>query len=184
MLNACVADGGASTTSTTSTTRTAASDPAACRTPAGNACALGLADEGVAAANDPRAVTGAPLAVCSLVPLTGFVRDGRCRTGIDDVGTHTVCGELNAEFLAFSAARGNDLVTARGSFAGLKPGDRWCLCEARVQEAVAAGVDVAVVLDATNTAALRTLSQETLDRLATLALPPTTAPTTAPALAR
>lgn len=132
-------------------------------------CALGLAAAGVAAASDAKAVTGAPLALCGLQPLTGFLRDGVCRTGVDDVGAHTVCGAVSAEFLAFSKSRGNDLVTPRGAFAGLVPGDRWCLCESRVQEALDAGVRVPVVLAATNAAALRTLSKQTLEELGALA---------------
>lgn len=132
-------------------------------------CALGLAAAGVAIAPAAKAVTGAPLAVCGLTPLTGFVRDGVCRTGVDDVGAHTVCGAVSAEFLAFSKSRGNDLVTPRGDFAGLVPGDRWCLCESRVKEALDAGVRVPVVLSATNAAALRTLSKQTLEELGALA---------------
>jgi uncharacterized protein (DUF2237 family) len=132
-------------------------------------CALGLAEAGVAVATAAQAVTGAPLALCGLKPLTGFVRDGVCRTGVDDVGAHTVCGEVTASFLAFSKSRGNDLVTPRGDFAGLVPGDRWCLCESRVQEAFDAGVRVPVVLSATNAAALRTLSKQTLEELGALA---------------
>jgi uncharacterized protein (DUF2237 family) len=132
-------------------------------------CALGLAAAGVAAATDAKAVTGAPLALCGLQPLTGFLRDGVCRTGVDDVGAHTVCGAVTASFLAFSKSRGNDLVTPRGGFAGLVPGDRWCLCESRVQEALDAGVRVPVVLSATNAAALRTLSKQTLEELGALA---------------
>jgi len=141
-------------------------EPSTCIDRANNGCALGVAENGVAISDDDRAVTGAPLALCSLSPLTGFARDGLCRTGVDDVGAHTVCGEVTAAFLALSKARGNDLLTARGTFPGLVPGDRWCLCEARVAQALAAGVDVPVVLPATNVRALRTLSRETLERLA------------------
>jgi len=132
-------------------------------------CALGLAAGDAAVPTAAKAVTGAPLALCGLKPLTGFVRDGVCRTGVDDVGAHTVCGAVTASFLAFSKSRGNDLVTPRGDFAGLVPGDRWCLCESRVQEAFDAGVRVPVVLSATNAAALRTLSKHTLEELGALA---------------
>lgn len=145
-----------------------------------DSCALGLAPPGTAATVDARAVTGAPLAVCGLKPLTGFSRDGVCRTGVDDVGAHTVCGIVTSEFLAFSRERGNDLVTARGSFDGLVPGDHWCLCESRVQEALAAGIRVPIDLSATHTAALRTLTRAQLDGLAAAA----TAPTGGPAHAR
>ena len=134
-----------------------------------DSCALGLAPPGTAAAADARAVTGAPLAVCGVQPLTGFLRDGVCRTGVDDVGAHTVCGIVTAEFLAFSKGRGNDLVTARGGFDGLVPGSRWCLCESRVQEALAAGIRVPIDLSATHTAALRTLTRAQLDGLAATA---------------
>lgn len=143
--------------------------PTASAAPAGDRCALGLAAPGTDVAQGTRAVTGAPLAVCGTSPLTGFVRDGYCRTGVDDAGAHTVCGAVTAEFLAFSKGRGNDLVTPRGSFPGLVPGDRWCLCEGRVEEARAVGVRVPVVLAATNEAARRTLSPAALAELGTLA---------------
>ena len=75
---------------------------------------------------------GGPLQPCSVEPLTGFYRDGCCNTGREDIGLHTVCVVMTAEFLAFSKARGNDLSTPmpQYGFAGLKPGDRWCLCAA------------------------------------------------------
>ncbi len=98
-------------------------------------------------------VDGAPLAVCSTAPLTGFFRDGRCSTGEDDHGVHVVCSEVTDAFLQFSKGRGNDLVTPRGAFAGLKAGDRWCLCAARWREADEAGVAPPVVLEATHEAA-------------------------------
>jgi uncharacterized protein (DUF2237 family) len=101
---------------------------------------------------DPRNVFGEPLAPCSLQPRTGFTRSGACETGPDDPGVHGVCARVSAEFLAFSAARGNDLTTPHPEFGfpGLKPGDRWCLCAARWQEALAAGVAPRVVLRATH----------------------------------
>ena len=82
-------------------------------------------------------VNGGPLRPCSTDPLTGFFRDGCCNTGAQDAGSHTICVELSAEFLEFSAKRGNDLSTPRPElgFPGLKPGDRWCLCAARWMEA-------------------------------------------------
>ena len=82
-------------------------------------------------------VLGGALLPCSVAPLTGFFRDGCCNTGQDDLGLHVVCAEMTQEFLAFSKARGNDLSTPRPEygFAGLKPGDRWCLCAARWEEA-------------------------------------------------
>ena len=88
--------------------------------------------------------------------MTGFFRDGCCRTSEDDVGSHTVCVEVNAEFLEFSRMRGNDLSTPRPEFgfAGLKPGDRWCLCAMRWQEAFEAGKAPPVVIQATEERAL------------------------------
>ncbi len=96
------------------------------------------------------------IATCSDDPLTGFFRTGCCETGPEDVGLHCVCVELTAEFLAFSKAAGNDLSTPRPEFGfdGLLPGDRWCLCAARWQEAYEAGAAPKVVLQATHEAAL------------------------------
>lgn len=103
-----------------------------------------------------RNVLGGELATCSANPVTGFFRDGCCNTSADDVGSHTVCAVMTAEFLAFSKARGNDLSTPRPEFdfAGLKPGDRWCLCAPRWQEAFIAGQAPNVVLAATHEGAL------------------------------
>jgi uncharacterized protein len=105
---------------------------------------------------EQRNVFGDPIAVCSLKPRTGFFRTGCCETGPDDVGVHTVCVEVTAEFLAFSKARGNDLSTPRPEFEfpGLKPGDRWCLCADRWQEALDSGAAPRVVLAATHEATL------------------------------
>jgi uncharacterized protein len=103
-----------------------------------------------------RNVLGGPLALCSDSPMTGFYRDGCCNTGKEDVGSHTVCVVMTAEFLAFSKAQGNDLSTPMPEFQfrGLKPGDRWCLCAPRWQEAFAAGKAPQVVLAATHESAL------------------------------
>lgn len=97
-----------------------------------------------------------PVEMCSTAPLTGFFRDGCCATGPEDRGLHTVCSEMTAEFLEFSAARGNDLVTPRPEFGfeGLKPGDRWCLCAARWLEAHEEGLAPPVFLRATHKATL------------------------------
>lgn len=106
---------------------------------------------------DPsRNVLGGPLATCSRQPMTGFFRNGCCDTSDEDAGSHTVCVVMTAEFLLFSRARGNDLSTPRPEFgfAGLKPGDRWCLCAARWREALAAGRAPLVVLTATHERAL------------------------------
>lgn len=101
-------------------------------------------------------VLGEDLASCSRDPLTGFYRDGTCRTGPGDHGLHCVCAEVSAEFLEFSRARGNDLSTPRPEFAfpGLQPGDRWCLCVLRWKEAFEAGVAPRVHLDATHISTL------------------------------
>ncbi len=112
----------------------------------------------------PKNVLGGPLQACSFDPLTGYTRTGSCETGPDDPGQHTVCVRVTEEFLAFSLARGNDLVTPQPHwrFAGLKPGDRWCLCAARWLEAWEAGVAPPVVLEATHEAALRVVPLEAL----------------------
>jgi len=101
-------------------------------------------------------VLGGELETCSMRPLTGFFRDGCCNTSYEDTGMHTVCVQVTAEFLAFSKKRGNDLSTPapEHGFAGLKPGDRWCLCVARWKEALDAGAAPAVVLAATHEEAL------------------------------
>lgn len=109
-----------------------------------------------------RNVLGGPLAPCSHTPRTGFYRDGSCRTGPEDGGLHTVCAQVTAEFLAFTRAQGNDLSTPTPWFPGLAPGDRWCLCAARWQEALEAGVAPPVVLAATHEAALRVVRLEDL----------------------
>lgn len=97
-------------------------------------------------------VLGEALEPCGKDPVTGFYRDGRCSTGYDDQGMHTVCAELTREFLDFSLARGNDLITPVSAFGfpGLEPGDRWCLCAARWLEAYRAGVAPGVFLRATH----------------------------------
>ncbi len=111
-------------------------------------------------------VFGEPLAPCSTAPMTGFYRDGCCTTGPQDVGRHVVCVQVNAAFLAFSRTVGNDLSTPRPEygFPGLKPGDRWCLCALRWQEALEAGMAPSVCLDATNQAALRHVRLDDLRR--------------------
>ena len=103
-----------------------------------------------------RSILGAPLLPCSVAPVTGFFRDGCCNTGPEDLGSHTVCVQLTAEFLAFSRSVGNDLSTPRPEygFAGLNPGDRWCLCAPRWEEARRAGVAPPVLLEATHAGAL------------------------------
>ena len=101
-------------------------------------------------------VYGAPLRLCSRAPLTGFFRDGYCNTCAEDRGSHTVAACMDREFLAFSTYLGNDLITPRPEFgfAGLKPGDRWCLCAARFWQAHDEGCAPKVDLHATHQRAL------------------------------
>lgn len=111
-------------------------------------------------------VLGGELLACSYAPLTGYFRDGCCRTGAGDTGTHVVCARVTEEFLAFSRERGNDLSTPRPEFrfAGLKPGDRWCLCATRWLEAWEAGVAPRVVLEATHERVLDFVALSSLKR--------------------
>ena len=104
-----------------------------------------------------RNVLGGPLAPCCTDPMTGFFRDGSCRTGEDDLGSHTVCARVTAEFLEFSKRRGNDLSTPMPEyeFPGLKPGDCWCLCAMRWKEACDAGVAPPVRLESCHESALK-----------------------------
>ena len=97
-------------------------------------------------------VLGGPLLPCSMEPLTGWYRDGCCNTDAADAGLHTVCAVMTEEFLAFSQSAGNDLSTPRPEygFPGLNPGDRWCLCAGRWEEARVAGFAPEVVLEATH----------------------------------
>ncbi len=113
-----------------------------------------------------RNVLGGPLADCSKKPMTGFFRDGCCNTSDEDRGSHTVCAVMTASFLTFSKARGNDLSTPQPQhgFPGLKPGDRWCLCAPRWQEALTAGSAPLVVLTATHEGALEHVSLADLKR--------------------
>jgi uncharacterized protein len=101
-------------------------------------------------------VLGGELEPCSFDPVTGFFRDGTCRTGSGDLGVHAVCAVMTEEFLAFSSSAGNDLSTPRPEwgFRGLVPGDRWCVCAPRWQEALDADEAPPVVLAATHAAAL------------------------------
>lgn len=96
--------------------------------------------------------------------MTGFYRDGFCRTGPEDVGLHTVCIEVTRDFLDFSVLDGNDLVTPHPewSFPGLEPGDRWCLCVTRWKDALKRGVAPPVDLEATHCSALEFVTLEDL----------------------
>ena len=113
-----------------------------------------------------RNVLGTELMTCSKKPMTGFFRDGCCNTSAEDLGAHTVCVELTAEFLAFSKEAGNDLSTPRPEFgfSGLKPGDRWCLCAARWAEALEAGKAPRVVLESTHERTLQFVSLAALQQ--------------------
>jgi uncharacterized protein (DUF2237 family) len=116
-----------------------------------------------------RNVIGGPLQPCSTDPMTGFYRTGCCDTGPDDQGSHTICIVATADFLAFSQSVGNDLSTphADWGFPGLRPGDQWCLCAPRWQEAFEAGHAPPVVLGASHEGALDYAS---LDDLRTFAV--------------
>ncbi len=113
---------------------------------------------------DRRNVLGQTLEPCSKDPMTGFFRDGCCRTDENDVGSHTVCVRVSAEFLEFSARVGNDLSTSlpEYGFQGLKPGDQWCLCAARWQEALVHGAAPPVILGATHERALEIIALDDL----------------------
>ena len=117
-----------------------------------------------------RNVLGGQLKPCSVEPLTGFFRNGSCDTCAEDAGCHTVCVEVSAEFLEFSAAAGNDLGTPRPEygFSGLRPGDRWCVCAARWLQVQQAGAACAVVLEATHEATLQIVPFELLIQYAVI----------------
>ncbi|MEP6599572.1 MAG: DUF2237 domain-containing protein [Actinomycetota bacterium] len=103
-----------------------------------------------------RNVLGGELEICGTDPVTGFYRDGCCTSGPEDLGSHTVCAVVTAEFLAHQLEVGNDLTTPRPeySFTGLHPGDRWCVVAARWLQAYRDGAAAPVVLAATNARAL------------------------------
>ena len=111
-------------------------------------------------------VLGTELAPCSYDPLTGYFRDGCCNTDASDHGSHLICVRVTAEFLHFSKAAGNDLVTPlpQHRFTGLEPGDRWCLCALRWREALEAGVAPPVVLEATHANALQFVTMAQLKK--------------------
>lgn len=111
-----------------------------------------------------RNVLGGLLQACCMDPMTGFFRDGYCRTDEHDHGRHVVCAVVDEAFLIFSARRGNDLITPRPEydFPGLKPGDRWCVCVLRWKEAYEAGFAPPVVLAATHENALNYVERAVL----------------------
>ena len=110
-------------------------------------------------------VRGGELEPCSFDQVTGYFRDGHCRTEGRDPGFHAVCAVMTEEFLAFSVSVGNDLVTPQPQwqFPGLVPGDRWCVVAARWAEALAAGLAPPVVLEATHASALEFVSLADLE---------------------
>jgi len=110
-------------------------------------------------------VLGGDLKPCSTDPLTGFYRDGCCNTGVDDLGSHTVCVRVTNAFLQFSSSKGNDLSTPRPefNFPGLNAGDKWCLCASRWKEAADAGVAPPVLLNSTHSKALDIISKADLE---------------------
>jgi uncharacterized protein (DUF2237 family) len=109
-------------------------------------------------------VLGTDLQSCCTNPMTGYFRDGLCRTGLDDLGLHLVCAEMTEEFLEFSKGAGNDLSTPvpEYQFPGLVPGDRWCLCVTRWRDALEAGMAPKVVLEATHMSTIEFVSLESL----------------------
>ena len=111
-------------------------------------------------------VLGEPLKDCGRDPLTGFFRNGCCDTSEEDFGMHTVCARMTSTFLEFSKSQGNDLSTPRPEFGfdGLQPGDRWCLCAARWQEAYKAGMAPEVFLESTHQATLKVVELDNLQK--------------------
>jgi uncharacterized protein (DUF2237 family) len=116
--------------------------------------------------SDDRNVLGAELEECGTDPITGFYRDGCCTSGPQDAGSHTVCAVVTTEFLEHQRELGNDLITPRPEydFAGLRPGDRWCVVALRWLQSYRAGVASPVVLAATNIRALEIVPLEALRR--------------------
>ena len=111
-------------------------------------------------------VLGDPIKICSVKPMTGFFRDGFCRTGDSDTGSHVVAAIIDQKFLDYTKSKGNDLETPQPqyNFSGLKPGDRWCVCATRWSEALKAGAAPAIDLEATHEKALKYISIETLKK--------------------
>ncbi|MFT6165836.1 MAG: hypothetical protein ACJAV5_001123 [Vicingaceae bacterium] len=119
--------------------------------------------------NEFKNVLGGALIACSISPLTGFYRDGCCKTGAEDAGNHTVCAQITDEFLEYTKSKGNDLSTPIPAyqFPGLKEGDFWCLCALRWKEALMAGKAPKVKLEATHEKTLEFISLEELKKHAT-----------------
>lgn len=117
---------------------------------------------------DARNVLGEKLQTCCISPMTGFYRDGSCKTGGGDWGAHVICAQVTEEFLRYTKSQGNDLSTPvpAFNFPGLKPGDRWCLCASRWKEALDAGFAPPVVLASTHASALEYVSLAELKQYA------------------
>lgn len=113
-------------------------------------------------------IFGTQLKPCSAKPITGFFRDGSCNTSDEDFGSHTVCAVMTEEFLRFSFDQGNDLITPRPEyqFEGIGPGDHWCLCAARWQEAFEADAAPLIDLEATHERALEIINLEDIVKFA------------------
>ena len=113
-------------------------------------------------------IFGEPLKICCTNPMTGYFRDGLCRTEIGDTGTHTVCAVMTEDFLKFSASKGNDLITPMPyyKFPGLKVGDKWCLCVTRWIQAEKAGKAPKLILEATHEKTLQYTSLNLLVKYA------------------
>ena len=113
-------------------------------------------------------VLGEKLELCGEDPITGFYRDGKCNTGNEDIGSHTVCIEASQEFLEFSRFKGNDLSTPvpEFDFKGVRPGNNWCLCAARWLEALEGGMAPKIHLTSTHIKALEVIPLELLKKYA------------------
>ena len=113
-------------------------------------------------------VLGKPLEICCKKPLTGYFRDGLCKTDQSDRGTHVVCSAMTEEFLSFSKSKGNDLSTPRPeyNFSGLKEGDCWCVCAGTYAESIVAGTACKVYLKKTNYKTLEIIPLEKLKKYA------------------
>jgi uncharacterized protein (DUF2237 family) len=153
LLGACARPGDPRPPAVPERTRATEAEPGACVGPGPAPVAAGARD-----------VDGRPRAPSPARHRTGVARDGFCASGPDDPGVHAVCARVTEAFLAFSRSRGNDLVTPRGAFPGLRDGDGWCLCAARWREADEAGVAPPVVRSGTSDAALATIDRAALDR--------------------
>ena len=114
----------------------------------------------------PKNVLGTELQSCSCSPMTGWYRDGLCKTDSSDMGMHTVCAVMTEQFLSYSKAQGNDLSTSQLGFPGLKAGDHWCLCAPRWMEAYEDGMAPLVNLEATEESTLTIIDLGTLKQFA------------------